>query len=98
MKAWITKYKRWLWWGAGMLALCAGVLLGLPAMMEPVPQEGVSLPVLTTTQEVTELLKASGRSLEEERKADRASLESCWNATTWMRKPWRMLQRHCSGW
>lgn len=40
MKAWITKYKRWLWWGAGMLALCAGVLLGLPAMMEPVPQEG----------------------------------------------------------
>ena len=44
MKAWITKYKRWLWWGAGMLALCAGVLLGLPAMMEPVPQEGVSLP------------------------------------------------------
>ena len=80
MKAWITKYKRWLWWGAGMLALCAGVLLGLPAMMEPVPQEGVSLPVLTTTQEATD------------------AFESCWNATTWMRKPWRMLQRHCSGW
>ena len=75
MKAWITKYKRWLWWGAGMLALCAGVLLGLPAMMEPVPQEGVSLPVLTTTQEVTDAFESFRAEREEERKADRASLE-----------------------
>ena len=49
MKAWITKYKRWLWWGAGMLALFAGGLLGLPAMMEPGPQGGGSLPGPTTT-------------------------------------------------
>lgn len=75
MKAWITKYKRWLWWGAGMLALCAGVLLGLPAMMEPVPQEGVSLPVLTTTQEATDAFESFRAKREEERKADRASLE-----------------------
>ena len=75
MKAWITKYKRWLWWGAGMLALCAGVLLGLPAMMEPVPQEGVSLPVLTTTQEATDAFESFRAEREEERKADRASLE-----------------------
>ena len=58
-----------------MLALCAGVLLGLPAMMEPVPQEGVSLPVLTTTQEVTDAFESFRAEREEERKADRASLE-----------------------
>ena len=66
MKAWITKYKRWLWWGAGMLALCAGVLLGLPAMMEPVPQEGVSLPVLTTAQEATDAFESFRAEREEE--------------------------------
>ena len=58
-----------------MLVLCAGVLLGLPAMMEPVPQEGVTLPVLTTTQEATDAFERFRAEREEERKADRASLE-----------------------
>lgn len=75
MKAWITRYKRWLLWAAGMLALCVGALWILPAALERPAQEGLSLPVLTAAQEETDAFERFRQQREEERKADRASLE-----------------------
>lgn len=75
MRAWITRYKCWLMWATGMLALCVGALWILPAALERPAQEGLSLPVLTAAQEETDAFERFRQQREEERKADRASLE-----------------------
>lgn len=75
MKTWIVKHKRWVIGGACMMLLCVGALLALPALLRQPVQQGVSLPVLTDAQESVDAFESFREKREEERKADRASLE-----------------------
>lgn len=75
MKTWIIRYKRWIICCAGALLLCAGVLLAVPAVLNPPAQQSIALPVLTTAQESVDAFESFRAKREEERKADRASLE-----------------------